>query len=47
MPGTRAFELLWSECASGPQSKTGACKEAAEKASYFVIPNEVRNLSGF
>jgi hypothetical protein len=22
-------------------------KEAAEKASYFVIPNEVRNLSGF
>jgi hypothetical protein len=21
--------------------------EAAEKVSYFVIPNEVRNLSGF
>jgi hypothetical protein len=22
-------------------------EEGAEKASYFVIPNEVRNLSGF
>jgi len=22
-------------------------QEAAEKVSYFVIPNEVRNLSGF
>ena len=24
-----------------------AAEEAAEKVSYFVIPNEVRNLSGF
>jgi hypothetical protein len=24
-----------------------AAEQAAEKASYFVIPNEVRNLSGF
>jgi hypothetical protein len=47
MPGTRAFELLWSKYASGPQFKAGACKEAVGKVSYFVIPNEVRNLSGF
>jgi len=24
-----------------------AAEEVAEKGSYFVIPNEVRNLSGF
>jgi hypothetical protein len=47
MPGMRAFDLLWRKCTSGPLSKADACKGAAEKVSYFAIPNEVRNLSGF
>jgi hypothetical protein len=28
------------------QTLYGTVEEAAEKVSYFVIPNEVRNLSG-
>jgi hypothetical protein len=28
-------------------SRLAVALEAAEKVSYFVIPNEVRNLSGF
>src|SRR4029077_14506077 len=41
------FSLSSFEFCRRDRNQKRLAKEAAEKVSYFVIPNEVRNLSGF